>query len=126
MTRARSWGSFWAYSSAIALGYLLGSISVFAFAALAGDSSSSALARVGFALREEPSAVWVVRDADLRSARSSLASSERDAFDLVVAVRGLDNGGSSDWTRAEQLCRTLTWPRCDKEALAQLRELSRP
>jgi len=114
---------------ACALGYLLGSIAVPALAALADGSTSTPLARVGFALREKPSApsaAWAVLDADLQVVRSSLTAPQREVFDLVVAVRGLDNGGTSDWSRAEQVCRALTWPRCDKEALAQLKDLSLP
>ena len=129
MTRARSLGLVWPYLLACALGYLLGSIAVPALAALADGSTSTPLARVGFALREKPSApsaAWAVLDADLQVVRSSLTAPQREVFDLVVAVRGLDNGGTSDWSRAEQVCRALTWPRCDKEALAQLKDLSLP
>jgi hypothetical protein len=129
MTRARSVGLVWSYSLAVALGYLLGSIAVPALAALAGGSTSTPLARVGLALRENPgapSAASAVLDADLQVVRSSLAAPQREVFDLVVAVRGLDNGGNSDWSRAQQICRGLSWPRCDKDALAQLKDLSRP
>jgi hypothetical protein len=129
MTRVRSLGLVWPYLLAGALGYLLGSIALPALSALAGGSISTPLARVGFALREKPSApsaAWAVLDADLQVARSSIASSERDVFDLVVAVRGLDSGGTSDWKRAEKICTALSWSRCDNEALAQLKELSRP
>ena len=129
MTRARSFGLVWPYLAAAALGYLLGSLAVPAFAALTGRGSSTPLTRVGFVLREDPHAPspeWSVLDADLQAVRAPLASPQRDVFDLVVAVRGMDNGGSSDWSRAEQICRTLAWPRCDRDALAQLKELSRP
>jgi hypothetical protein len=129
MTRARSLGLVWPYLLAIALGYLLGSIALPALSALAGGNTSTPFARVGFALREKPSApsaAWAVLDADLQVVRSSLAAPQRDVFDLVVAVRGLDGGGTSDWKRAENICNAQSWPRCDKEALAQLKELSRP
>ena len=92
-------------------------------------NTSEALARVGFALRAKPSAAsaaWAVLDADLPVVRSSIAAPQREAFDLVVAVRGLATGGNCDWGRAEKICSTLGWPRCDKEALAELRERSVP
>lgn len=128
MTRAHSLGLAWPYVAAAALGYLLGSIAAPVFAALGGGSSNTPLSRVGFLLREnprEPSA-WSALDGDLQAVRSPLGSPQREVFDLVVAVRGLSNGGASDWSRAEQICRALTWPRCDREALSQLVELSRP
>ena len=115
--------------AAAALGYLLGSLALPMLAALGGGSSNTPLARVGFVLREDPHAPspeWSVLDADLQAVRAPLASPQRDVFDLVVAVRGMDNGGNSDWSRAEQICRALAWPRCDRDALAQLKELSRP
>jgi len=125
MTRARSLGLVWPYLLAAVVGYLLGSIAVLASAALGGSSSNTPLARVGFALRESPEAPLPaagIIDGDVQAVRSSLALPEREVFDLVVAVRGLDNGGTSDWKRAEQICQALTWPRCDREALTQLKE----
>ena len=50
----------------------------------------------------------------------------RDVFDLLVAVRGLRSAGNSDWGQAEQLCRALKWPRCDRPALEELKASSRP
>jgi len=129
MTRAHSFDLVWPHVAAAALGYLLGSVALPMLAALGGGSSNTPLARVGFALREDPHAAspeWSVLDADLQAVRAPLASPQRDVFDLVVAVRGMDNGGNSDWSRAEQICRRLAWPRCDRDALAQLKELSRP
>ncbi|MEI9942491.1 MAG: hypothetical protein WDO69_35200 [Pseudomonadota bacterium] len=130
MTRARSFGLVWPYAAAAALGYLLGTLAATAFASLAGGSSSTPLARVGFALRADPHAppaAWSSGlGADVQAVRAPLASQQREVFDLVVAVRGLDNAGNSDWTRAEQICRGLAWPRCDPPALAQLKEQSRP
>jgi hypothetical protein len=114
---------------AAALGYLLGAIAVPAFAAVAGGNSSTPSTRVGFVLREDPrapAAAWAALAGDVQVVRSALVAPQRAVFDLVVAVRGLDNGGVSDWNRAEQICRTLSWPRCDRSELAQLRELSRP
>ena len=129
MTRARSLGLVWPYLLSVAFGYLLGSIALPALSALGGGSASTPFARVGFALREKPSAptaAWAVLDADLQVVRASIVAPQREVFDLVVAVRGLDNGGNSDWSRAEKVCGTLSWPRCDKDALGQLKELSRP
>jgi hypothetical protein len=129
MTRARSFDLVWPYFAAAALGYLLGSLAVPAIAALAGESSSTALSRVGFVLREDPLApptAWPALDADLRTVRSALASPEREVFDLVVAVRGLNTDGTSDWNHAEQICRSLAWPQCERAALEQLKEHSRP
>jgi len=128
MTRARSFGLVWPYLLAVALGYVLGSIAL-PLLSLVEGSTSTPLARVGFALRENPnasSATWAVLDADLTVVRSSIAAPQREVFDLVVAVRGLDNGGHSDWVRAEKICGTLSWPRCDKDALVQLKERSLP
>ena len=128
MTRARSLGLVWPYLLAVVLGYLLGSIAL-PVLSLAQGSTSTPLARLGFALRENPSvssAPWAVLDADLPVVRSSIAAPQREVFDLVVAVRGLDNGGNPDWARAEKICGTLSWPRCDKHALTQLKGLSRP
>jgi hypothetical protein len=129
MTRARSLGLLWPYVVAASLGYFLGSIALPAVAAVANDSSSTPLARVGYVLREEPQAppaAWPALDADVQVVRSAFAVPERQVFDLLVAVRGLDNGGVSDWSRAEQRCRALGWPRCDGTTLAQLKELGRP
>src|SRR6185369_1810154 len=128
MTRARSLGPVWPYLLAVALGYLLGSIAL-PLLSLAQGSTSTPLARVGFALRENPSAstaAWAVLDADLSVVRSSIAAPQREVFDLVVAVRGLDNGGNSDWVRAQKICESLSWTRRDKDALGQLKDLSRP
>jgi hypothetical protein len=129
MTRALSFGLVWPYFGAAVLGYLLGSIAAPALAALGGGGSNTPLSRVGFLLREDPHApspAWSAPAADLQAVRSPLGSPQREVFDLVVAVRGLDSAGSSDWSRAEQICRTLAWPHCERDELAQLKELSRP
>jgi len=129
MTRAHSFGLVWPYAVAAAVGYLLGSLAVPALAALATGSVNSPLVRVGFALREDPQAApgaWPALAADVQAVRSSLAAPEREAFDLVVAVRGLDSGGTSDFQRAERVCQTLTWQRCDRATLMLLKEQSRP
>jgi hypothetical protein len=56
--------------------------------------------------------------------RGALAADSRDAFDLVVALQGLD-GGDADWSKAEQICRALRWPRCDRPALEEMQRRSR-
>jgi hypothetical protein len=129
MTRARSFDRVWPYLAAAALGYLLGSLAVPVLAAFRAGSSSTPLARVGLLLREDPQATkltWPALRADLEAVRSPLVSPEREVFDLVVAVRGLHGDGTSDWHQAEQICRSLAWPRCDRAALEQLKEQSRP
>jgi hypothetical protein len=85
---------------------------------------------VGFALREDnlkaaPEA-WAALGADVDTVRSGFSGQERDVLDLVTAVRGLKNAGNSDWSQAEQLCRALKWPRCDRPALEELKARSRP
>jgi hypothetical protein len=91
---------------------------------------STPLARVGLALQREtfegdPEASAALR-ADVDTVRSGWRIQDRDVFDLVVAVRGLQSGGSSDWSKAEQLCRALKWPRCDRAGLEELKKRSRP
>jgi len=117
------------YAAAALVGYLLGALALPALAPLPSASSSTPLSRVGFVLREQPlapSASWSALSADLQSVRSLLGSPEREAFDLVVAVRGLRNAGHTDWALAEQICRGLAWPRCEREPLSQLKALGRP
>jgi len=129
MTRALSFDLVWPYVAGAALGYLLGTLAVPLFSALAGRGASTARARVGLVLREDPQAppaAWAALGADVQAVRTSFASREREVFDLVVAVRGMDNGGEADFRRAEQICRALSWPRCDRDALAKLKEQSRP
>jgi len=129
MTRARSFGLVWPFVVAAALGYVLGAVAVPAFAGHVSGGASTPLARVGFALRETPQAppeAWAALGGDVQSVRARLSSPEREVFDLVTALRGLDSGGTSDWGRAEQICHDLSWSRCDRAALEQLKELSRP
>ena len=84
-------------------------------------------------LKTRPDA-WSALSADVDAARSEFAGQTheperdqaRDVFDLVVAVRGMKNAGNSDWGQAEQLCRALKWPRCDRPALEELKVRSRP
>ena len=129
MTRARSFELIWPYAAAAALGYLLGSLTVPLMSAFASGSASTPLRRVGFVLLEDPQAApvaWSGLSADVQTVRARMPAPQREVFDLVVAVRGLDSGGTSDWGRAEQLCRSLAWPRCDRASLSLLKEQSRP
>jgi hypothetical protein len=129
MTRARSFDLVWPYVAAAGVGYLLGSLALPAFAALAGGSSSTPLMRVGLVLREDPHAppvTWPGLDVDLETVRSLLVSPEREVFELLVAVRGLNSAARSDWSRAAKICRSLAWPRCEHAALEQMKEQSRP
>ena len=96
-----------------------------------GDAKSSSLARVGFALQDDAptqtqAADWAALRADVDYVRAKLNAETNGVFDLVVAVRGLDHGGTPDWDKAETLCRGLGWSPCDRAALEQLRISSRP
>ena len=57
--------------------------------------------------------------------RGALAADSRGAFDLIVALQGLDGDGAPDWGRAESICRGLKWPRCDRQALEEMQRRSR-
>ena len=112
------------YVVAAALGYVLGA------RGLPVTSTSTPLARVGYALREESpkatSEAWAALGTDVDAVRLELGAEARDVFDLVVAVRGLRSGGNPEWSKAEQLCRAIKWPRCDRPALEELKRRSRP
>jgi hypothetical protein len=64
------------------------------------------------------------RRIDVGAVRGALAPDSREAFDLVVVLQRLDGGGDSDWARAEQICRALKWPRCDRPALEEMQRRS--
>jgi hypothetical protein len=49
--------------------------------------------------------------------RAALPPESRGVFDLIAALRVPDGAGNVDWAKAEGLCRSLGWPRCDREAL---------
>jgi hypothetical protein len=92
--------------------------------------TSSPLARVGFAL-EQPTLQgsardWRALERDLRQLRAMVDGDERAAFDLVLALRGLLHEGRPNWERAQQLCTTLKWPRCDREALEAIERRTHP
>ena len=113
------------YLAAAALGYLLGSRGALPF-----PESSTPLARVGFALREQsPSAsdaAWAALKSDVEQVRLGWTGPEPLVLDLVLAVRGLANGGHPEWVRAEELCHALKWSHCERAALEELARRSRP
>lgn len=117
------------YLAALALGYGLGARGLLPYGPLRA-STSTPLARVGLALKSEnwhaDARTSAALREDIATVRAGLSSPEREVFELVVAVRGLDNGGNLDVPAAEQSCRALKWPRCDAPALELLRRRSRP
>ncbi len=94
------------------------------------SSAGTPLARVGFALRathlEGSEEAWASLRGDIEAVRSQLNAHDRDVFDLVVAVRGLNSNGRAEWSEAVRLCNALRWPRCDRAALEALQQRSRP
>jgi hypothetical protein len=123
---------FGVYLVAAGLGYVLGARGLLPFDRCARflTASPSPAARVGWVLQQEtPRAApgaWAALGPDVAAVRAAWKPPGRDAFDLVAAVRGLDNGGAPAWAKAEQLCRALKWSRCDQPALEELRKRSRP
>jgi hypothetical protein len=118
------------YVAAVALGYGLGVAGLLPYGPLKA-STSTPLARLGLALKSDPAKPNAANfDAaladDVATVRSTLGAPERDAFDLVVALRGLLNGGRPDLARAAQSCHGLAFPRCDQRALEVVGERSRP
>jgi hypothetical protein len=117
------------YGIAALVGYVCGLHGYFPFRA-AGATTSTPLARVGMALREEkPQATagaWAALRGDVEAVRRAWRAPEPAVFDLVVALRGLNNGGVTEWSRAEELCRELKWRRCDRAALEVMKRSSRP
>ena len=65
------------------------------------------------------------RRMNVGAVRGALAADSREPFDLVVALQQLDGGKETDWAQAEQLCRGLRWPRCDRPALEEMQRRSR-
>jgi hypothetical protein len=61
------------------------------------------------------------RELDVAAVRAALPEGARGAFELVVALRGLESGGVTDWVKAETLCRGLGWTRCDRPALEEMK-----
>jgi len=116
------------YAAALVIGYAAGTTEFLPASVVTGTSTP--LARVGLALRDpgltaEPEA-WAHLRSDVAAARSESKPDELEAFDLVVALRGLESGGHPEWSRAETLCRGLGWQRCDRPALEEIERRSQP
>jgi hypothetical protein len=123
---ARNWRALGAGAAAA----LVAGYAVVAAGLVPVPEASTPLARIGYALREQsvtadPDA-WAALRADAERARAAWKGPEPAALELVLAVRGLANGGNPEWKRAEELCHTLKWPRCDQAALEELARRSRP
>jgi hypothetical protein len=106
---------------AAALGYLLGARGLLP---LGRGGASTPLARMGLALRDDRASASL--RSDVEAIRAGFKPEDIGVFDLVVALRGLDSPGNTDWGRAEALCRGLRWPRCDRPALEEMKRRSRP
>jgi hypothetical protein len=117
------------YLLAVVAGYVLGERGRFPFHPFPPPKSSP-LARVGVALATAPLSLrgeeWQELRADVEAVRAAWDPENRAVFDLVVAVRGLTSAGNPVWTEAEERCKALRWPRCDRPALDALRRRSRP
>jgi hypothetical protein len=115
------------YAGVAALGYAFGAHALPSFG---GSGRSTALARVGFALSEQrlngDAADWAALRADVAAVRAPMKQRERGVFELLVALRGLENAGKPDFAKAAELCRSLAWRRCDQAALDELLKRSRP
>ncbi len=120
-------GLIGAYLLAAVLGYVLGGRGLLPFGR---PVATPPLAMVGFALRKENLEAapedWTALRAAVDAVRASWKGQEPAALDLVVALRGLTTNGNTDWGHAEQLCRGLKWPRCDRPALEEMKRRSRP
>lgn len=118
-----------AYVLAALLGAALGARGLVPFAERLRNSTSTPLSRVGVALGEVRPELgaedWRLLDADVAAVRAGYPG-EKEAFDLVLSLRGLASHGEIDWAGAERSCRALRWPRCDRPALEELRVRSRP
>jgi hypothetical protein len=112
------------YLAVAVLGYVCGARGDLSFGPF--RQTSTPLARLGYALQQEAPAASAELGGDIDAISASWTGQERDVLDLVVAVRGLTRNGESDWVLAEQLCRGLKWPRCDRPALEELKRRSRP
>ena len=123
----RALASVYVLSALVGLG--LGVGGSVPFADRLRHSTSTAATRVGAALKEPRPALdaddWAKLEADLAAVRATYTG-EKEAFELVAALRGLTSRGEIDWARAEQSCRALHWPRCDRPALEELLRRSRP
>lgn len=117
------------YVAAAGLGYVLGVRGLLPYGPLHA-STSTPLARLGVALRDGTAQADPATFAQLRSdadfLRASLGLPERDAFDLVAALRGLRSEGRVDVAAATQSCQALKLARCDARALEVLQKRSAP
>lgn len=118
------------YTAIAVLGYVLGQSGRFPLHWIPASLPLTPLARIGLVLEAEqlqhdPEA-WRTVSRDVTQIRSTLSADRLNTFDLLVAVRGLESSGASDWERAARACTALGWSRCDREALEALRERSRP
>ncbi|MDQ2645397.1 MAG: hypothetical protein M3020_16380 [Myxococcota bacterium] len=130
MTEPRSRAALFAtYLLAALVGYFAGAQGAFG-ASKTRSAEATPRARVGFALRESaPKASpegWERLRRDVALVHDSLPESDRAVFELVSALRGLENGGTTDWDKAQRICAGLAWPKCDRGALEELKKRSRP
>jgi hypothetical protein len=93
-------------------------------------SRGTAEERVGRALENSASPI---SDGQRQQLRSDVESVEDNldhyaapVFQLVVELHGLNNGGKTDWERAQALCEGLSWTRCDREELEEIQRRGRP
>lgn len=113
----------------VAAGYQLGALGM-----LPGSFSQhvalSPEARLGFALQAAPlqgdAHAWDTLRQDVQQVGDRWPAAQRAVLELLVAVRGLQNGGAPEFQRAQQLCEQLRWPRCDRVALDRLQASSAP
>jgi hypothetical protein len=117
------------YVAAAGLGYVLGVRGVLPYGPLKA-STSTPLARLGVAFRDGTSKAYAASltllRGDVDTVRARLGAPERDAFDLVVALRGLRDGGKTDVAGAARSCQALKLARCDERALEVLQKRSAP
>ena len=90
------------YAVAAGLGYLVATRGLPPFGP-APQTGSTPAARVGWALRETqpqaPPESWAALRVDVAAVRQSWPAAIRPVLDLVVAVRGWNNGGDVDAQR---------------------------
>lgn len=130
MTDSRSRaGLFAAYLAAAVVGYFAGIQGAFGSSKVS-SAAATPRSRVGFALREQaPKASakgWEKLRRDVALVHDSLPEGDRAVFELVSALRGLENGGTTEWDKAKRVCEGLKWPKCDRGALEELKKRSRP
>jgi hypothetical protein len=117
------------YLVALSCGYVLGGRGLFPIHPFP-KATSSPLAHLGVALSSEPLSLsragWDGLRADIEAVRVGEPPERRAVLDMVVAARGLASGGVPVWSQAEERCRALRWPRCDRPALEALGRWSRP